>query len=356
MLRKWIRSNFSRPKGRISSWAPCVSARSRRWAPLLPDLVPLLHKRAPEMPLEIEENLTVNLTAMLKSGKLDVIMIALPFEEPGIRVQALYDEPSRPLCRRIIGWRRKRTSIPLPRPVNASCCHAGHCFRHQVLGGLPGAQAAQMRKVCRAIPLETIRQMVASGLALRSPCSAVTSRYGTNGSPCWNCETGARAAHCPGVAQGFARPYVIAVIRAAVGMLKKNTGAGTDLRTGLTDRERSVYRGRASDQHPCAGSIARTAGRRNPGDVGDSRLTGLWKQLGQGRTDADGRSSTSILRGLRMQTGTIGAFDVAGFSEKNVATFFPEVPIVFTVQTWRRAAISHPATSSPFGYSTYRGS
>ncbi|MDR4473513.1 MAG: LysR substrate-binding domain-containing protein [Nitrospira sp.] len=37
---------------------------------LLPDLVPLLHKRAPEMPLEIEENLTVNLTAMLKSGKL----------------------------------------------------------------------------------------------------------------------------------------------------------------------------------------------------------------------------------------------------------------------------------------------
>ena len=55
---------------------------------LLPDLVPLLHKRAPEMPLEIEENLTVNLTAMLKSGKLDVIMIALPFEEPGILVQA----------------------------------------------------------------------------------------------------------------------------------------------------------------------------------------------------------------------------------------------------------------------------
>ena len=48
---------------------------------LLPDLIPILHKRAPAMPLEIEENLTVNLTAMLKSGKLDVIMIALPYEE-----------------------------------------------------------------------------------------------------------------------------------------------------------------------------------------------------------------------------------------------------------------------------------
>jgi LysR family hydrogen peroxide-inducible transcriptional activator len=36
------------------------------------------------MPLEIEESLTANLTAMLKNGKLDVIMVALPFEELGI--------------------------------------------------------------------------------------------------------------------------------------------------------------------------------------------------------------------------------------------------------------------------------
>ena len=55
--------------------------------------MPLLHKRAPEMPLEIEENLTVNLTAMLKSGKLDVIAIARRFEGAGILVTGLYDEP-----------------------------------------------------------------------------------------------------------------------------------------------------------------------------------------------------------------------------------------------------------------------
>ena len=39
---------------------------------ILPELVPILHKRARQMPLEIEENLTTNLTAMLKSGRLDV--------------------------------------------------------------------------------------------------------------------------------------------------------------------------------------------------------------------------------------------------------------------------------------------
>ncbi|MEQ1847152.1 MAG: LysR family transcriptional regulator, partial [Nitrospira sp.] len=60
---------------------------------ILPDLIPTLHKRAPAMPLEIEESLTANLTAMLKNGKLDVIMVALPFEELGIHTHALYDEP-----------------------------------------------------------------------------------------------------------------------------------------------------------------------------------------------------------------------------------------------------------------------
>lgn len=43
---------------------------------LLPDLVHALRKHAPEMPLEIEENLTANLSRMLKNGKLDAIMIA----------------------------------------------------------------------------------------------------------------------------------------------------------------------------------------------------------------------------------------------------------------------------------------
>jgi LysR family hydrogen peroxide-inducible transcriptional activator len=41
---------------------------------VLPDLVPLLAKQAPAMPLILEENLTVNLLAMLKSGRLDVLL------------------------------------------------------------------------------------------------------------------------------------------------------------------------------------------------------------------------------------------------------------------------------------------
>jgi LysR family hydrogen peroxide-inducible transcriptional activator len=60
---------------------------------LLPDLVPALKKLAPEMPLEIEENITGNLDTLLRNGKLDVIIIALPFGDSGIVTKPVYDEP-----------------------------------------------------------------------------------------------------------------------------------------------------------------------------------------------------------------------------------------------------------------------
>ncbi|HKC94295.1 MAG TPA: LysR family transcriptional regulator, partial [Nitrospira sp.] len=60
---------------------------------ILPDLIPLLHKRAPAMPLEIEENLTANLNQMLLHGKLDAIIVALPHEETGVMTRPLYEEP-----------------------------------------------------------------------------------------------------------------------------------------------------------------------------------------------------------------------------------------------------------------------
>jgi LysR family hydrogen peroxide-inducible transcriptional activator len=145
---------------------------------LLPDLIPILHKGAPGMPLEIEENLTVNLTAMLKSGKLDVIMIALPFEEPGILTRALYDEPFKavvPSDHRLA----KKTKIDAALLMNERVLlpHAGHCFRQQVLQSCPELSRSDTESL-QGNSLETIRQMVASGLGITvMPCSAVTAKH-----------------------------------------------------------------------------------------------------------------------------------------------------------------------------------
>ena len=43
---------------------------------LFPDLIPVLNELAPEMPLEIEENITEYLETALKSGRIDAAIIA----------------------------------------------------------------------------------------------------------------------------------------------------------------------------------------------------------------------------------------------------------------------------------------
>jgi LysR family hydrogen peroxide-inducible transcriptional activator len=145
---------------------------------LLPELVPVLHKRAPQMPLEIEENLTVNLTAMLKSGKLDVVMIALPFDQPGIATQALYDEPFKAVVPVGHPWAKKARLDPHAlMSQRVLLPHAGHCFRQQVLESCPELSRADTEGL-QGNSLETIRQMVASGLGITVlPASALTARH-----------------------------------------------------------------------------------------------------------------------------------------------------------------------------------
>lgn len=145
---------------------------------LLPDLVSALRKHAPEMPLEIEENLTANLSRMLKSGKLDVIMIALPFDEAGILTRALYDEPFKAVVPVNHPWAKKaRIDSRALAGQQVLLPHAGHCFRQQVLDSCPELSRSDNEGV-QGNSLETIRQMVASGLGITVlPCSALTAKH-----------------------------------------------------------------------------------------------------------------------------------------------------------------------------------
>ena len=145
---------------------------------ILPDLVPLLHKRAPAMPLEIEENLTANLTAMLKHGKLDAIILALPFDEPGIVTQPLYEEEFRLVVPITHPWvKRKAVDSRALGGEKVILPHAGHCFRLQVLEACPELSRSDMEGM-QGNSLETIRHMVASGLGITVlPSSALTPKY-----------------------------------------------------------------------------------------------------------------------------------------------------------------------------------
>src|SRR5207245_1862094 len=133
---------------------------------LLPDLIPTLLERAPQMPLEIEENLTETLETALKSGRIDAAIVALPFAPPGIVTEFLYEEPFRIVVPRGHKWaRRKSVRVDELASENPILLGVGHCFRDQVLDACPELNRADSR-VTRGNSLETVRNMVASGLGV----------------------------------------------------------------------------------------------------------------------------------------------------------------------------------------------
>jgi len=132
---------------------------------LFPKLIPALHQYAPAMPLFLKEDFTANLIPALKAGELDVIVIALPFAEPGLVAQAVYDEPFRVVVPANHPW-VERSVIPADEldGQNLLLLGQGNCFRDQVLESCPRLTAPDaLAHSLEGGSLETIRYMVASG-------------------------------------------------------------------------------------------------------------------------------------------------------------------------------------------------
>jgi len=146
---------------------------------LLPDLIPILRKRAPQMPLIIEENLTGNLAPMLRDGELDAVIIALPFSIPGVKTEVVYEEPFSVVVPEGHRWEARKGVKPSELAgENLLVLNNGHCFRDQVLEACPGQSNTAMPEGRAGSSLETIRNMVASGLGVSVlPSTALTPRY-----------------------------------------------------------------------------------------------------------------------------------------------------------------------------------
>jgi len=144
---------------------------------LLPEIIPILRKNAPNMPLDIEENLTTQLEAQLKNGIIDAAIVALPFDVSGINTHALYDEKYVVMVPASHHW-ANRTSVKAEELIDEHVLllNSGHCYSHQVLQACP--ELSRKGQVLQGNSLETIRNMVASNLGITVlPCSATTERY-----------------------------------------------------------------------------------------------------------------------------------------------------------------------------------
>ena len=150
---------------------------------LFPQMIPLLHRSAPEMPLYIEENFTHILRDKLRNGELDVIIIALPYQDADVLTKPAYKEPFCVLLPAEHPWtQRDSIDSSMLNDKSLLLLGEGHCFRDQVLEACPTTQVGNPENrytTVEASSLETIRHMVASGLGVSVlPLSAVDNhRY-----------------------------------------------------------------------------------------------------------------------------------------------------------------------------------
>lgn len=145
---------------------------------LLPELIPVLKLKAPHMPLEMEENQTANLEALLANGRLDVIIIALPFGGPGIATLPLYDEDFSIVVPLEHPWaKKKQIKTAELATEKVLLLNSGHCFSNQVREACAEFNSA-VGEIQQGNSLETIRNMVASGLGITVlPVSANSDKY-----------------------------------------------------------------------------------------------------------------------------------------------------------------------------------
>lgn len=145
---------------------------------LLPELIPALKRIAPHMPLEVEENITANLDVLLHNGKLDAIIIALPYGDNGVLTRPVYDEPFEVVVSSEHHWAARR-SIKAQElsGERVLLLDSGHCFSNQVAEACPELNR-KGAEIQQGTSLETIRNMVASGLGITvMPTSANSPRY-----------------------------------------------------------------------------------------------------------------------------------------------------------------------------------
>ena len=139
---------------------------------LLPELVRNSITRTPQMPLMLQENFTVRLLDMLRTGEIDCAILAEPFPDTGLAIAPLYDEPFMAAlpAGHALAAGDSVSSDQLKRE-HMLLLGTGHCFRDHVLQVCPefarfSSNTEGIRKSFEGSSLETIKHMVAAGMGV----------------------------------------------------------------------------------------------------------------------------------------------------------------------------------------------
>ncbi len=133
---------------------------------LLPHVVPQIRKRFPRLELLLVEEKTEAILRMLREGRLDAALLALPVHDDQLHIEALFEEPfvlAVPEQHRLAA--SSELSLADISKESLLLLEEGHCLRDQALDVCHLA-GAEEKSEFRATSLETLRQMVAAEVGI----------------------------------------------------------------------------------------------------------------------------------------------------------------------------------------------
>lgn len=133
---------------------------------LLPKALPELQRRFPGLSLQLRETVTENLVRELVTGDLDLILVALPIDDPELETVHLFDDRFILATKAGGGAKRPRQAASdLLASERLLLLEEGHCLRDQALSYCHMV-TPEARNSFGASSLATIVQMVASGYGI----------------------------------------------------------------------------------------------------------------------------------------------------------------------------------------------
>jgi LysR family hydrogen peroxide-inducible transcriptional activator len=156
--------DFARHRGRLLSGKLQLGVIPSIAPYVLPKILPVLHRRYPDLNIELRETQTEMLIEELERGSLDVVMLALPVDDGGIETVRLFDDPFL-LAVPATDNRseRARVSVQDIDVTRLILLEEGHCLRDQAL---TFCSSARRDVSLGATSLATVMQMVANGYGI----------------------------------------------------------------------------------------------------------------------------------------------------------------------------------------------
>lgn len=146
---------------------------------LLPRILGPIRKQFPKLRIQLNEGQTADITARLRAGELDAVILALPLVDDQTEVRPLYREPFyfTTSTQHALANRKQVTERDLA-SEQMLLLEDGHCLRDQALSVCESAGAVENTNF-RATSLETLRQMVRANVGTTlMPELAITRTQG----------------------------------------------------------------------------------------------------------------------------------------------------------------------------------